>query len=68
MKMDKIRILARDIGLKPSKLNKTTLVRNIQRKEGSFDCFATASNCECDQQNCLWREDCFFTVKRNRAA
>ena len=66
--MDEIRILARDIDLKPGKLNKTTLVRNIQRKEGSFDCFATASNRECDQQNCLWREDCFFTVKRNQAA
>lgn len=68
MKMDKIRGLARNIGLKPGKLNKTMLVRNIQRVEGSFDCFATASNGECDQSGCLWREDCFFTVKRDRAA
>lgn len=61
MKMDDIRIIARNAGIKPGKLNKTQLVRSIQLTEGNFDCFATATNGECDQWACIWREDCFTT-------
>lgn len=68
MKMDDIRSLACAIGIKPGKLNKTTLVRNIQRHEGNFDCFATDSDGTCDQAGCLWRDDCHAVAKKNRAA
>lgn len=68
MKMDEIRSLARTIGIKPGKLNKTKLVRDIQRHEGNFDCFATDINSSCNQGGCLWREDCITVAKRDRAA
>ncbi len=68
MKMDDIRSLARTIGIKPGKLNKTNLVRNIQRLEGNFECFATDKDGTCDQQGCIWREDCSFVAKRDCAA
>ena len=68
MKLDDIRNIARDKGIKPGKLNKTQLVRNIQREEGNFDCFATAESGNCDQQGCLWREDCFATAQKSNAA
>lgn len=58
MQILKIRKLAKEQGISPGKLTKVSLVREIQRKEGNFDCFATALNGECDQQDCLWREDC----------
>ena len=69
MKMDKIRAIARKAGIKPGKLNKTALIRNIQTTEGNHDCFAsTAEESACDQTACLWRDDCFTTAKRTKAA
>jgi len=69
MKMDEIRTIARDMGIKPGKLNKTDLVRNIQSSEGNYDCFATVTEASaCDQTECLWRGDCFTTAKKNNAA
>lgn len=58
MHLLKIRKIAKVKGVTPGKLTKVDLVREIQRKEGNFDCFATAFNGECDQLDCLWREDC----------
>lgn len=68
MKMDDIRTLARTAGVRPGKLNKTDLVRSIQRHEGNFDCFATAFEGHCDQHHCRWREDCFHLAKQKSAA
>jgi hypothetical protein len=39
-------------------MNKTELIRAIQRSEGNYDCFATPYRDECNQLECLWREDC----------
>ena len=58
MNMKEIQQIAKAQGIKPRKLPKTALIRTIQRNEGNFDCFATAHNGECNQPNCLWREDC----------
>lgn len=68
MNLTKIRNLAKGVGVKPAKKRKADLIRSIQRAEGSFDCFATAINGGCDQQGCLWREDCFAEAKKSRAA
>ena len=57
-KMSQIRERAQELAIKvPVGINKTELVRCIQRKEGNFDCFGTASD-YCDQVNCLFRRDC----------
>ena len=63
MKMQEIRELARQRGIKPGKLNKVTLVKQLQLSEGNFDCFATAYGGVCDQTGCRWREDCFSAAK-----
>jgi len=63
MKLDNIRTLAKSISINPGKLSKTELIRKIQLEEGNFDCFATAHGGECDQMNCLWREDCFAAAQ-----
>ncbi len=64
MNLQEIRQLARNQGLKPNKLSKLDLVRQIQLNEGNFDCFATAYDQVCDQYGCLWRKDCFAAAKR----
>jgi hypothetical protein len=66
MNVQEIRQIATQIGVKPGKLDKTNLVKTIQRQEGNFDCFATAYDNECDQSGCLWRKDCFSIAKKGR--
>ena len=58
MKLEEIRNLARERGLKPAKLTKRELVKMIQRAEGNFDCFASAVHGFCDQVACLWHKAC----------
>ncbi|BAV33414.1 SAP domain-containing protein [Sulfuricaulis limicola] len=66
MKIQKIRELARHQGLDPGKADKVELIRAIQRKEGNFDCFATAHAGACDQDACLWRADCFAAARSSK--
>lgn len=64
MQMQEIRTIAKDFGLKASKLKKVDLVRTIQAAEGNFGCFATATDGVCDQTECIWRKDCFAAAKK----
>ena len=49
---------ARKLGLKDMwKYSKKELIREIQRREGNFDCFGTAVKA-CDQPACCWKDDC----------
>lgn len=63
MTLQEIRAIARKKRVKPDGLSKVQLVRVIQKTEGNFDCFASASLGECDQSGCTWRNDCFKEAK-----
>ena len=52
-----IRVIAKNMGINPRKMNKSDLIRTIQIKEGNTPCFKTAGS-DCDQKDCLWRNDC----------
>lgn len=58
MKIEEIREIARQRGLKTGKMKKVEIVRSIQDAEGNPTCFDTGKSEECGQANCLWREDC----------
>ncbi|MBJ6724418.1 SAP domain-containing protein [Geomesophilobacter sediminis] len=58
MKINEIKEIAERQGLKAGKMNKTDLVRAIQRSENNNDCFNTGTAAVCGQSNCLWMEDC----------
>lgn len=62
--MQEIRERAKDFGIKSVRMSKLNLIREIQLSEGNFSCFASATNSECDQTACLWREDCFAAAKK----
>lgn len=64
MNMQDIRDIAREHGIKTSRMSKLKLVQAIQLTEGNFNCFASAVDGECDQMNCIWREDCFAAAKK----
>ena len=56
MKMEDIRAIARERGIKPGKMNKSTLIRTIQTREGNIACYKTKT--DCIQDDCCWRQDC----------
>jgi hypothetical protein len=58
MRLSEIEKKARSLDIKDTwKYSKKDLVKKIQKAEGNFDCFATATS-YCDQLVCLWRMDC----------
>lgn len=63
MKLEVVRTIAKSHGIHTGKRSKNDLVKAIQSDEGSFNCFATAYAGECDQGECLWRDDCFEAAK-----
>jgi hypothetical protein len=58
MTIKTVRDIAKTKGVKTGNMKKENIIRAIQRAEGNFDCFGTASQGVCNQANCLWREDC----------
>jgi len=57
MKMQDVRAMARALGINSFGKTKIELIREIQRKEGNFDCYGTAVG-SCDQINCCFYSSC----------
>jgi hypothetical protein len=53
-----IQVIAKEMGLKASKIKKADLVRMIQKAENNNPCFQTGAANSCGQENCLWLSDC----------
>lgn len=66
MKMQEIKLKAKELGINPFGKTKFNLIREIQRVEGNFDCFGTAVN-YCDQFNCCFRSLCLSEKKEKKA-
>ncbi len=59
MKMKEVRQMAKEKGIKiPFAVTKVEAVRMIQKDEGNFDCFARAAGSFCDQDGCIFYDDC----------
>jgi hypothetical protein len=58
MKIQDIKSIAKKKSVTAGTMNKTDLVRAIQKAEGNNACFATSSVQTCGQMNCMWRTDC----------
>jgi hypothetical protein len=57
MKMQDVRLMAKELGINCFGKPKIELIREIQRKEGNFDCYGTAVG-DCDQLQCCFRSSC----------
>ena len=64
MKMQQVRAIAKEQGVKVGKLKKFELIREIQGQEGNLACYATDAANNCDQAACAWRDDCATTAKK----
>lgn len=62
MKLQEIKTIARNKGIKIVNMKKEDLIRVIQRAEGNSDCFGTAKVNDCLQRRCLWKEDCLTSA------
>ena len=58
MKLEEIKEIAKQRGIKAGKMKKVDMVRTIQETEGNQQCFSSGKAEECGQEGCLWREDC----------
>ncbi len=58
MKMQEIKEVAKQRGVKAGTLKKAELIKAIQRMEGNTDCYGEGKAATCGQDQCLWREDC----------
>jgi hypothetical protein len=58
MKLDEIKEIARQHGIKVGRMKKAELVRAIQLAEQNDPCFETGKSDVCRQDSCAWREDC----------
>ena len=57
MTMGQIIQKAISVGVQPGEMNKTELIRSIQKAEGYTPCFGT-SNGQCPYVDCCFMEDC----------
>jgi hypothetical protein len=57
--MNEIRVIAKSLGINSFGKNKAELIKEIQRKQGNFDCYGSATE-YCDQLNCLFRSSCLY--------
>lgn len=58
MKMEEIKEVAKNLGIKPGKMKKVELIREIQKAEGNESCYNSGKVDSCGQESCAWRVDC----------
>ena len=58
MRMDEIKEIAKRQDIKTGKMKKADLIKAIQVAEGNYPCFEVGKLEDCEQKECLWREDC----------
>ena len=59
MKMNEVRAMAKKLDIKSFGKSKAALIKEIQLKEGNFDCFGTAGG-YCDRDDCVFRAACLL--------
>ncbi len=58
MLVKEIKKIAVDRGVTAGTLKKVDLILAIQEAEGNTACFKTPIAKKCNEEGCLWREDC----------
>ena len=58
MNYNEIRKMAADMGINTYRMKKQDLIQAIQRAENNMECFGTPRVEYCNEEICLWRDDC----------
>jgi len=63
MKYNDIRNMAKGMGINSYGTKKKELIQAIQRGENNINCYGTVRVNDCNENNCLWREDCLSDLQ-----
>ncbi len=66
MTLKEVKAMAKGMGIKLCRKNKTQLIREIQEREGNIPCFGTERVKFCGEEGCLWRSDCLKEFRKNQ--
>ena len=58
MNFEEIQKKAKNMGINTFQMNKTEIIRSIQRGENNIDCYGSPRVEFCHERACLWRNDC----------
>jgi len=58
MKINDIRKMAKPMNVNTYRMKKEGIIRAIQQAENNLACFATERVIICNEDKCLWRDDC----------
>jgi len=58
MNLNEIRRMAKSMGVNSYKMKKAEIIQAIQRAEHNIDCYGTQRVGNCNEDTCLWRNDC----------
>ena len=58
MHYNDVRKMAMDMGINTHRMKKQDVIQAIQRSENNIECFGTPRVEYCNEEICLWREDC----------
>jgi len=60
MRFQEIRRIAKDMGIGTYRMNKTDVIRAIQKEENNIECYGTERVEICQEEACLWKSDCLL--------
>ncbi len=58
MKINDVRKIAKGMDINTYRMKKEDIIRAVQRAENNIVCFATERVGSCNEDKCLWRDDC----------
>lgn len=64
MKFNEIQKMATGLGINAYRQKKIDLIRKIQEKEGNIACYGTERVDYCNEEICLWRNDCIALYQK----
>jgi len=67
MTFNQIRKMAMDMDINTYRMKKHEIIKAIQRTENNIDCFGTERVGYCNEEICLWRNDCLSSNSKAKA-
>ena len=58
MRFQDLRKMANDMDINTYKMKKVDIIHAIQTAENNIDCYGTERVDSCQEQACLWKNDC----------
>ena len=68
MKINEVRKIAKGMDINTYRMKKEEIIHAIQQAENNMACFATERVAYCNEDKCLWRDDCLSINKGRKSS